>query len=140
MPRMKFCNCGKLIADNERCECRIQADRARNRYRAKQNPEEKKFFNSTRWKKLRLSVIKRDNGTCQRCLIKYKVITTDKLEVHHIKPRVKYNGENGYEDLRYDKTNCITLCKQCKQCNTHLYTREELDFQWEVPDERVPVL
>lgn len=138
MPVNKFCSCGKLIPKTERCECKKQEDRMRNKLRRIQNPEEKKFFNSKEWKDTRKSVIKRDGGVCQRCLIKSKgVITTNNLEVHHIKPRVKYNGKNGYPDLRYDESNLITLCKSC---NTHLYIREELDFNWEVPDEWQPVL
>lgn len=100
-------------------------------------PEEKKFFNSTRWKKLRKSVIKRDNEACQRCLIKNNFFTTDNLQVHNIKPRVKYKGVNGYPDLRFDESNLVTLCQSC---NTHLYIREELDFNWEVPDGWIPVL
>ena len=134
---MKFCTCGKIIPDTERCECKKQADRMRNRNRATQNPEEKKFFNSKRWKVTRKSVIKRDNGACQRCLVKYNLIITDNIQVHHIKPRVKYNGENSYPDLRHEESNLVTLCQQC---NTHLYIREELDFNWEVPDEWEPVL
>lgn len=122
---------------NEKSECMKQADRLRNKQRRTQNPEEKKFFNSKAWKDTRKSVIRRDEGTCQRCLIKHRMITTDNIQVHHIKPRVKYNGENGYPDLRLDESNLISLCQQC---NTHLYIREELDFEWEVPEEWEPVL
>ncbi|WP_078548817.1 HNH endonuclease [Litchfieldia alkalitelluris] len=59
------------------------------------------------------------------------------LQVHHIKPRIKYNGTNGYPDLRFEPSNLITLCQSC---NTHFQTREQLDFDWEVPEDDMPVL
>lgn len=121
----KFCSCGKIILKTEKCECKKQEDKIRNKYRRAQNPEEKKFFNSKRWKDTRKSVIKRDGASCQRCLIKYNIITTANLQVHHVKPRVKYNGKNGYPDLRFEEGNLVTLCQAC---NTHLYIRENLDF------------
>lgn len=128
---MKFCSCGKLVPATERCSCKKEGDRARNRRKDERNPEEKKFFNSTRWKKLRKIIISRDGGHCQRCLIKYSRIESRNLEIHHIKPRSKY------PELRFEESNLITLCKSC---NTHIGTREELDFDWKVPDTWEPVL
>lgn len=121
MARMKICTCGKLIPVNDRCECKREADRARNKRKDERNPDEKKFFNSMRWKKLRKSIISRDGGHCQRCVYKYNVITSDNLQVHHIKPRVHY------PEFRYDENNLITLCQSC---NTQLGINDELDFKW----------
>ncbi|MFD4058825.1 HNH endonuclease [Streptomyces californicus] len=86
---------------------------------------------TTRWKKKRLSIIKRDNAHCQRCVIKYNIINNQSLTVHHIKPR------NQYPELMFDDTNLITLCQTC---NGQLGTSGELDFEFHMPDEHIPVL
>ncbi|WP_164745599.1 HNH endonuclease [Neobacillus mesonae] len=130
----KICsNCGKVIPYTATCECKKKANRLRNAEKDKRKPEEKKFFNSTRWKKLRKRIMDRDGGYCQRCLIKYNIITTSSLEAHHIKPR------NKYPELRWNVDNLVTLCKSC---NTSIGTKEELDFPFEMPndDERGYVL
>jgi len=49
----------------------------------------------------RLKVLERDNGTCQDCGGKKKVV------VHHIKPY------RDYKDLRLDVNNGIILCHNC---------------------------
>jgi 5-methylcytosine-specific restriction endonuclease McrA len=90
MPRLKICDCGKIIPDTVKCECKIKANNARNREKEKNNPEEKIFFNSARWKKLRQKIILRDEAHCQRCKIKYNMITISSLQVHHIKPRINF--------------------------------------------------
>ncbi|WP_051405107.1 HNH endonuclease [Bacillus cihuensis] len=130
MPRMKLCDCcGKMHPDTERCVCRREARRFNNQNK---NPEMKKFFNSARWKKLRLKVLKRDQEVCLRCLIKYNVVVKDNLEAHHIKSRLNY------PELTFEESNIITLCKSC---NTHLGTNDKLDFKYEVPkDDWEPVL
>lgn len=54
------------------------------------------------YQQLREKVFERDNYTCQEC--------TDrggKLSIHHIK------SWRNYPELRYEKTNLITLCIQC---------------------------
>lgn len=130
MPRMKMCSCGKVIPERERCTCKKEADRARNRRKDERNPEEKKFFNSAKWKNLRKTIISRDVGICQRCFYKFNRIEGLNLEIHHIKPRSKF------PELRFEESNLITLCKSC---NTQLGTKGELDFKWEV-DEWEPVL
>lgn len=148
MPRMKICSCGKMIPDTQVCSCRKLARKVNNQNK---DPETKKFFNSSKWKKFRKKIIDRDaglvtelfgsiyQGICLRCLYKYGLIVTDGIQVHHIKPRNKYNGENGYPDLRFDETNCISLCKSC---NTQLGTKGKLDFELESPTENTyePVL
>ena len=129
MPRMSFClRCGKLHPDTEKCSCYKQVQRERN---DSKDPAMKKLFNSTRWKKFRKSIIERDGASCQRCLIKYNIITTDNLQVHHVKPRTKY------PELMFEKTNCITLCQSC---NTQLGIRETLDFEFEFPEQHDYIL
>ncbi len=57
---------------------------------------------SSRYKAFRLSVLKRDNFTCQWCGIKGGY-----LEVDHIKPFAYF------PELRFDINNCQTLCPNC---------------------------
>ena len=91
--------------------------------------QEDNFYSSSAWKKVRKQAIKRDDGYCQRCLIKYNIITTSSLEGHHIKPRSKPK----YKHLELELTNIATLCKSC---NLALGTQEFLDFPWEVQADR----
>ncbi|WP_009968574.1 HNH endonuclease, partial [Bacillus subtilis] len=57
---------------------------------------------------------------CQRCLIKYSIVNSSELQVHHIKPRIDY------PELMFEESNLITLCKTC---NLQLGTSGELDFK-----------
>ena len=56
------------------------------------------------YKQFRLTVLKRDNFTCQMCNIKGKRV---RLNVHHI---MKWSSAS---PLRYDVDNGITLCNKC---------------------------
>jgi 5-methylcytosine-specific restriction endonuclease McrA len=117
--KMKICSkCGKRISFNETCKCSN-----RNEYQKKyiqDNSEAYKPLRTVRWQKFRIHIINRDGGLCQRCLIKYNIFTYDDLEVHHIKPRIKY------PELIFNEENCITLCSTC---NLQLGIAEELDFE-----------
>jgi hypothetical protein len=123
---MKICSCGKIIPDTVKCECKIKADKQRGKLKNEYDAEATVFYKSAKWRKFRLTIIKRDNAHCQRCLIKYNVITTSSLEVHHIKPRSKY------PELAFEKTNTICLCKTC---NTQLGVQEHLDFKFSFIEE-----
>lgn len=122
MRKKKICSCGKIIDFNSTCEC--QNDRAAaNKYKREyyqKNKETIKLLNSKRWRSLRKVILDRDDYHCQRCLIKYKIINGSQLQVHHIKPRVKY------PELIFDENNLISLCKTC---NLQLGIDEELDFE-----------
>ena len=52
----------------------------------------------------RISVLDRDEWTCQNCLTK-----EGQLHAHHIKPWALY------KDLRYDVNNGVTLCRSCHE-------------------------
>lgn len=73
---------------------------------------ENKYVESTtksaRWKRVREEVIRRDKGNCVACLLKGR-ITYRKLQVHHIVKRV----DN--VDLIYEKSNLVTLCRECHE-------------------------
>lgn len=113
--------CLKFIPMGTRCRCR-------KRNKPKREPNEvDKLRNSDRWKrKKRPHIIRRDRAHCQRCLIKYGIIESSKVTVHHIKPASKY------PELFFDDSNLITLCDTC---NKQLGTVEQLDFEWVVPSD-----
>ncbi|KQU22166.1 hypothetical protein ASG65_20850 [Bacillus sp. Leaf13] len=115
MPKSEFCSCGNKIGEKEKCPCKT-AQR-----RPKADIERNKDITNGRYKTFRKEIIDRDDGYCQRCLAIHNEIRTKKLEVHHIKPRVKY------PELTYEATNCVTLCQQC---NTEYGTKEQLDFEF----------
>jgi 5-methylcytosine-specific restriction protein A len=66
-----------------------------------------KFYNTTRWKRLRAAKVKAD-PLCQRCLAKGIVKPVD--EVHHRKP---FDPDAPDYDLIFDFANLISLCYQC---------------------------
>jgi 5-methylcytosine-specific restriction endonuclease McrA len=116
--RYKLCKCGRKIAHNEEC-CVKKNNFSKQSFK---NVEESvKLMNTTRWRKLRKRILERDDFHCQRCFIKYKILTKTNLEVHHIKPRHKY------PELVYDETNLVTICKTC---NLQIGTEETLDFEF----------
>jgi len=120
--RQKICDkCGKIIDINETCSClkNLKNDYQKQYYKKNKNLMDE--LTSLKWAKFRKLIIDRDNGYCQRCYYKYGIINKSNLQVHHIKPRIKY------PNLVYDENNCITLCKTC---NTQLGLQEELDFIW----------
>lgn len=120
--KKKFCSCGKLIETTKSCSCKKTLKNNRNEYQReyyKRNKETLKPLSTVRWKKLRSLVIKRDHGHCQRCSIKYGIINTMNLQVHHIKPRIDF------PDLMFEESNLLTLCKTC---NLQIGLKE-LDFE-----------
>ena len=63
------------------------------------------FYESRRWKRLRLAVLRRDKYICQNC--KRYGRTRPAEEVHHIKHL------EDYPELAMDPENLISLCKAC---------------------------
>lgn len=118
----KMCDkCGKKYPIGETCSCSIKTSNEYSKEYYEKNKERKKQLNSKRWKDLRLSIIKRDGGMCNRCWVELNIIEKRNLQVHHIKPRSKY------PELMYDPDNLITVCKTC---NLALGTKGYLD--WEI--------
>ncbi|MEB2630675.1 HNH endonuclease signature motif containing protein [Peribacillus frigoritolerans] len=114
MPRKKICKCGNILSETEKCPCK-KAPRRRPKAELERNAE----LMTTKWKTFRKLIIDRDGAHCKRCLIKFNEVRTEYLQVHHIKPRIRY------PELTYEQTNCVTLCRQC---NTEYGTKEQLDF------------
>ena len=119
--KKKICSCGRMISFTETCSCKKNKNskQLQKQYYEK-NKEVMKPLSSARWRKLRSLIIKRDKGLCQRCFIKYGIINSEDLQVHHIKPRTKY------PELMFEESNLITLCRTC---NLQLGTNEKLDFE-----------
>lgn len=122
--RKSFCSCGNVLEANETCECK----------KFKRSAASDSHVSSTRKfnEKTRPMILKRDGTWCQRCVIKYGLITTENIQIHHIKPQSKYNGTNGYPDLRHEPTNLVPLCQPC---NLAIGTAEELDFPFEIENQ-----
>lgn len=118
----KICKCGKLIDFNEICSCSNRGEYMKD-YREKRGDSEKMLYSSS-WKSKKEFIKKRDNYICQRCFYKYGIINSEELQVHHIKPRIKY------PELAYEDSNLICICGTC---NRQIGTREQLDFEWKPP-------
>lgn len=120
--------CGKYYNFNEKCSCNVINNR--NEYQKqyyRDNRDIQLPLMSRRWQKKRKYIINRDNGYCQRCFCKFRLINDQDLQVHHIKPRSKY------PELMYEDDNLITLCRTC---NLELGVQEQLDFTPRKNDEQ----
>lgn len=126
MSRKRICgSCGKIIDDKiQRCSC--QKDYFKTYKKSEKNIEADKFLRSNKWRTKRERILQRDNHLCQRCLIKYNILNSEDLTVHHILSR-----EN-YPELKLVDENLITLCRQC---NSNLGTSDKLDFDFTFNEE-----
>jgi len=70
-------------------------------------PEHKKVRWSQKYKDFREEIFKRDNYTCNDCGRKRKPGDRVVINVHHIK------SFSEYKELRFVKSNVVTLCKEC---------------------------
>lgn len=124
---LKVCgHCGRKHDINKDCECKQQRDGEYRKHKAEyqrkyeeENPEVVKPLKTARWRRFRNRIISRDGGHCQRCFIKYGIVNSNNLHVHHIQARIKR------PDLIFEPTNTITLCASC---NYELGTGD-LDFE-----------
>ena len=109
----KSCSrCGRIHNINHRCY-------ANSKNYCQQNPETRKFRNSTAWKNKAQEIKERDKYLCQVCL-KNNIFNYKELSVHHIQPV----AEN--EALRLENSNLITLCDQHhKECEKGKIPRQE---------------
>lgn len=75
----------------------------------------KEKLKDPRWQKMRLSVLERDNFTCQRCFDEENT-----LHVHH------KTYKKGNEPWEYELDNFTTLCADCHEYETdHRYDAEK---------------
>lgn len=118
--RKRICSsCGKIIDDKlQKCQC--QKDYYKTYKKSEKTIESDKFLRSHTWRKKRERILQRDNHLCQRCLIKYNLLNSEDLTVHHILSR------EHYPELKLNDDNLITLCRSC---NLSLGTSDKLDFE-----------
>ena len=105
--------CGKLHSLGETCKPYVHIE--------DKLTEQRKFRNSTAWKKKREEIKERDKYLCVYCLQVDRVITRDNLEVHHI---VKISAS---EEGRLCTDNLITLCRyHYEMAEKNIIDKEEL--------------
>lgn len=122
--------CHKYYDSNENhmCPKKLAHQRKQEKQHREATFEANAVLHKAKWPRFRRRIITRDGGYCQRCWIKYHRYTFDQLEVHHIKPRIKY------PELAFDPDNCVTLCKSC---NDELGL-DGIDFDWQPQDDESP--
>lgn len=76
------------------------------------------FYNSTKWKKKRLEILKRDKHTCQICK-RYGKTSSEGTHVHHI---IELEDDRS---LALTDTNLVTLCNKC-----HTGWHKSREFVW----------
>ncbi|WP_460223561.1 HNH endonuclease [Bacillus cereus] len=100
----------------------------------KSESSKKHVSSQTRFQKLRKRMLKRDNYTCQRCVIKLGKrdhLIHEDLQCHHIK------SWRDYPELAYDENNLIIVCRDC---NLKLGNSNVLDFEWQPPNQEPIIL
>lgn len=121
--RKHICNnCGKIVAG--KCDCKP----SRFSPVKKKNQDSSKDLKTAKWQRKRAEIIRRDNGYCQRCFIKHKIINEENIQVHHIKSR------RDFPELMYENSNLITICGHC---NNELGTSNKLDFDWNYEEKEI---
>ncbi len=131
-PMQYICNCGDVskicfssFERGTRCKkCGIKRISGKNNYNYNHNltDEEREIGrNYPEYREWRTSVYKRDDYTCQKCLVKGGI-----LHAHHIE------SWDVNRKLRVDKNNGITFCKECHMDFHNIYgkgnnTREQAE-------------
>ena len=125
MARMYNCRCGQQHEVGTECPNKYKYKRENS---SEQNKEVNKFYATKKWKEKREEIKSLDKGICQRCLIKFGIVTIDNLEVHHIEPlTVKW-------EKRLQNDNLITLCRNCHR-TIDIKNNGRLDFEWKREEE-----
>ena len=100
MTRKYNCKCGEQHDIGTECPNKWKYKRNNS---SEENKKVNRFYSSKAWKDKREEIKSRDIY-CQRCFIKFNIVTYDNLEVHHIEPlTVKW-------EKRLHSNNLITLC------------------------------
>ena len=102
--KRKICSIHGIYTTKE-CEL-CKKEKAKSYNDTARDKESAKIYNSTRWRKIRKYILKRDGGICQICGRSEKSMIVD-----HIK-EIKDGGEP------YSYDNLQTLCKSCHNIKT----------------------
>lgn len=121
-----YCHCLYNAEKKHACYPKREHYRKQHERYAKREKAVTRPLKTKRWYHLRKKIITADGGYCQRCWLKYGVKTYQNLEVHHIKPRIKYPA------LIFDPNNLICLCHTC---NAQLGLNG-IDFNWSPKDRK----
>ncbi len=98
----KICSkCGKTIEYNK-----MYTGRTSTLYNRTTSHEKPIFYSSYAWQKLRNRKVK-EHPYCERCWSKWKIITIENLQGHHIR------SFKDYPELRLDEDNVAVLCRVC---------------------------
>ena len=125
MARMYNCRCGELHPVGTECPHKSKYAKEKG---SENNKKANEFYRSKAWKSKRKEIIGLDKGLCVRCLLKYGIVTTEHLEVHHIEPLIQYWEE------RLQNNNLITLCVQCHRF-VDMKNNGKLDFEFKRVEE-----
>lgn len=66
------------------------------------------LLKTSRWRKTRADIIRRDGGVCQRCK-KNGILAFKGLQVHHIVKRTQDMS------LAFEHSNLVTVCRECHE-------------------------
>ena len=122
---MYNCRCGQQHEVGTECPNKYKYKRENS---SEQNKMVNKFYATRQWREKREEIKSLDKGICQRCLIKFGIVTLEHLEVHHIEPlTVKW-------EKRLQNDNLITLCVNCHRW-IDIKNNGRLDFEWKREEE-----
>lgn len=116
------CYCNKIVDDTHNCSKKPV------RQKTERTKESDKLINNKRWRDKRLQILRRDKYMCQRCWIKFGIINTENLQVHHIKSRVDF------PHLTFCDENLVCTCQVCNLQLDSVKGDEKIDFEWNVED------
>jgi len=107
MPSIKRKICSKHgVYETKVCEL-CKTENAKTYNDTARDKESSKIYNSTRWRKIRKYVLKRDGGICQMCGKSEKIMIVD-----HIKEL------KDYPELAFNYENLTVLCRGCHNIKT----------------------
>lgn len=106
-----FSGCNELLDERGYCWKHIQYAPVRREHKPFENAERSnKWYNTSRWRKLRLEVLQFYNYQCSKCGKSKEDGAV--LEIHHLIP------PRGNEELFFRITNLIPVCRECHRILT----------------------
>lgn len=99
---IKCSYCNKIHDKYEDCDAKLKH---KQKHKQNYNEEYNKCYNSKNWKRVREEVLKENNYCCEICM-QLGVANYKDIQVHHV---IKIIDN---EDLMFDKSNLIVVCRQ----------------------------